>query len=81
MRTTQELLGALIIGRWSTQVGGGGEGSQRKQISPQATRNLRKRRQNFRFPTLTDLKIAAVFLYLKVLNKYTPEMSIEEYMN
>jgi hypothetical protein len=63
MRVAQELLGAPTIGGGSAQVGGGVGGSQRSQINPQASKNVRKWHQNGRFPALIDLKITKNALF------------------
>jgi hypothetical protein len=58
MRVAQEMLGAPTVGGGSAWPGSGGGGSQRSQITFQATLNVKIRRQNCRFPTLIELKIA-----------------------
>ncbi len=55
----QKLLGAPTVGGGSAQAGGGGGGSQRSQICPHATPNIRKRRKNRRFPALFWLSQSA----------------------
>ncbi len=44
-RDREGLLGEPTIGRVSAHAGGGGGGSQRSQICPPATRNVRKRQK------------------------------------
>jgi hypothetical protein len=53
-RAAQELLGAPTISDGSARPGGGGVGSQRRQISPPAARNVQKQCRNGRFPRTID---------------------------
>jgi hypothetical protein len=79
MRAAQKLLGAPTIGRGSARAGGCGGGSQRSQICPPATRNIRKRDV---FPHFLAHKSPNTpFLAQKYLTRYTPKTFFEDYIN